>query len=186
RGVKEADRLNKLVEDLLLSARLESAHQFHKEPIDLSELVLRLAHKLEQQHNGLQITIDMGTEDAFVNGDIQALTSVFLNLLENAVKYSPSPAQIAVSLKKKGGQIVISIADQGYGIKNAEKKNIFEKFYRIGNEDTRTTKGTGLGLFIVRELITSHQGSIKVIDNKPKGSVFVVQFPAIDSKKNEV
>jgi signal transduction histidine kinase len=72
--------------------------------------------------------------------------------------------------------------DQGIGIADDEKKKIFEQFYRIGNEDTRKTKGTGLGLFIVKEVVRAHQGSIKVLDNQPQGTIFSILLPLKNSK----
>ncbi|HQW22710.1 MAG TPA: ATP-binding protein, partial [Bacteroidia bacterium] len=82
-------------------------------------------------------------------------------------------------IKKIENKIILSIADQGIGIPDKEKQNIFTKFYRIGNEETRRTKGTGLGLFIVKYIVEEHDGKISVIDNKPKGSVFRVELPLL-------
>ena len=72
---------------------------------------------------------------------------------------------------------MLDVADQGFGISDKEKKKIFRKFYRIGNEDTRSTKGTGLGLYIVKEIVEAHQGRITVKDNQPRGTLFHITLP---------
>jgi len=176
-GVKETDRLNKLVEDLLLSARLESAYQFHQEPLELVELAEKLVYNQLQQQPDLDLTLVAPPQLPIVYGDRQALTSVLLNLLENAIKYSLPPAHIRVELDQVGKEVRLQVADRGIGISHREKKRIFDKFYRIGNEDTRTTKGTGLGLFIVREIIRAHHGTIQVLNNPPHGTIFSVKLP---------
>jgi K+-sensing histidine kinase KdpD len=104
------------------------------------------------------------------------MNSVLINLIENAVKYSPACAEVLVSLESANGQICMRVADQGKGIPDAEKNRIFEKFYRIGSEDTRQTKGTGLGLYIVKKVLETHQASIQVVDNTPTGTIFEITF----------
>jgi signal transduction histidine kinase len=111
-----------------------------------------------------------------ITGDKFALTSVVTNLVENAVKYSSPCDTVNVKLFEKEGKIYFQVADHGIGIADNEKSRIFDKFYRVGSEDTRNTKGTGLGLYIVKEVLDKHQASIKVKDNRPAGSVFEVVF----------
>ena len=98
------------------------------------------------------------------------------NLIENALKYSPKQTTITIGLKKEGDKIALTIADEGVGIPKEERLNIFTKFYRLGNESTRTTKGTGLGLYIVKEIVDHHKALIEVHSNTPKGSVFKILF----------
>ncbi len=179
RGIKESDRLNKLVEDLLLSARLENAYQFHQEPVDLVELTTKITNRLRHQHSDARIELVIGEDVAQVHGDQQALNSVVLNLIENALKYSGEQKFVSVSIENTDEAVVLSVKDQGIGISADDKQRIFEKFYRVGSEDTRRTKGTGLGLFIVKELVRAHQGQIKVSDNRPQGTIFKVSFPAL-------
>lgn len=109
-------------------------------------------------------------------GDKFALTSMVTNLIENAVKYSPPCSEVDVNLIRKNGLIQFSVADKGIGIRDEEKSRIFEKFYRVGSEDTRKTKGTGLGLFIVKQVLDKHQATIKVKNNQPSGTIFEVTF----------
>ena len=98
------------------------------------------------------------------------------NLLDNALKYTPRDKLIMVTLTSKHKQVLLSVADQGPGIPKEEKSKIFEKFYRIGNESTRTAKGSGLGLFLCKKIAEDHNAEIKVTDNQPQGSTFTVEF----------
>ena len=115
-----------------------------------------------------------------VNGDKMGLTSVFVNLIENAAKYSQPEPVIGITVRQGSSQEVIcSISDNGLGIPDELKERVWDRFYRIGNEDTRETKGTGLGLYIVKQLVELHQGAIQIKDNKPKGSTFILSLPVI-------
>src|SRR5690606_13217691 len=115
-------------------------------------------------------------EGLVLHADKFAITNVVTNLVENAIKYSPPCANVEVNLYKKAENLIFSVADHGIGIPDEEKRLIFNKFYRIGNESTRKTKGTGLGLYIVKSVLQKHNASITVKDNKPSGSVFEVTF----------
>jgi signal transduction histidine kinase len=103
---------------------------------------------------------------------------VVTNLVENAVKYSPPCAEVNVILKQKCAQITLIVSDSVIGINDQEKSRIFDKFYRVGSEETRKTKGTGLGLFIVKQVLDKHQATIKVKNNNPSGTIFEVIFNA--------
>jgi len=102
---------------------------------------------------------------------------VIYNLIENAIKYSAADAEITVALTGDEKNAYLSVKDTGIGIPGSEKSRIFERFYRIGTEETRKTKGTGLGLFIVKHVVEMHKGSIQVKNNSPKGSIFEVSIP---------
>jgi signal transduction histidine kinase len=173
----ETERLNGLVSDLLLSAKLESAYQPHQEALDLPQMMEDLIGTLEGKYPDVRFHFHKATAvDRFV-GDRTGMTSVILNLLENAVKYSPAPAEIEANIAQKEDYLVIEVADQGHGIPEKEKPMVFDKFYRVGNEDTRRTKGTGLGLYIVQQIVEAHGGLISVEDNLPKGTLFRIKLP---------
>ena len=177
-ALKEVDRLTGLVEDLLLSARLETAYLPHFEALDLDELLPDLLKRIAAKHPDFDWRYSSVDHIPSVQADKAGLTSVVVNLLENAAKYSSPPAAIQLSLHNIQNQYVeIRVSDEGIGVTALEKQRIFDKFYRIGNEDTRQTKGTGLGLFIVREIVKAHQGRIRVQENQPKGSVFIITLP---------
>jgi len=98
------------------------------------------------------------------------------NLVENAVKYSPKEKPISCRLKRSGNDAVMNIIDEGIGVKDEEKSKIFEKFYRTGNESTRKTQGTGLGLYLCRKIAEDHNADITVTNNIPAGTNFAIRF----------
>lgn len=99
------------------------------------------------------------------------------NLLENAVKYTPEDKAITIKLNRKADAVVLQVIDEGPGIAEEEKRKVFNKFYRIGNEETRKTKGTGLGLYLTGKIVGQHRGRILIKDNKPQGAIFEVSLP---------
>lgn len=176
-SLKDIERLDDLVENVLIATKLEGIRpNFPKENINLTELVEQVANRL-QVHSCSTHTIKTDLEqDVHVKADKFALTNVVTNLIENAVKYSPPCGDVDVSLAKDNGTILFRVADHGMGIPDGEKKRIFDKFYRVGQEGTRTTKGTGLGLYIVKTVLEKHDARIAVKDNDPAGSIFEVTF----------
>ena len=177
RALRETDRLHRLVNDLLLSAKLEIAYQPFLEPVNLAQLLRDTVDAFAERYPEAVIRYPDSDEITIWQGDKDGLQSVILNLLENAAKYSDGTPEIEVLLREGNERLYLSIADQGIGIDDREKTRIFDKFYRVGSEDTRKTKGTGLGLFIVRQIIRAHGGRISVADNKPKGSIFTIEMP---------
>ncbi len=174
----DVERLQGMVDNLLLSARFES-DSFHIDThlINLSALIESISDRVHYS-TGINHKIALFIEsDIYVNGDETALTSVIENLIDNAIKYSSSCTALIISLKQTDSSAILTITDEGIGISNAEKSKIFEKFYRIGNEETRKTKGSGLGLYIVNQFVSLHKGRIKVLDNMPCGTSFEITFP---------
>jgi len=177
-SLHDMERLQGLVENLLLAAKIED-HSFSigYETCDLSEIVLQVVQKL-QTTTAFDRKFTMNVQpEIVVLGDRMGLTSVITNLVENAIKYSSGDSAITISLNDENDQVVFRIADNGLGIPDAEKKKIFQKFYRVGHEETRKTKGTGLGLYIVKKILSLHRGSVIVKDNQPHGTIFEVALP---------
>ncbi len=175
-GLKENDRLHRLVQDLLLAARVEGGYQYSFDKVDLKSLLLDTLDSVKAKYKGKIIFNCANDEVILLKAEYSTLTTAFSNLLENAIKYSSDSGNINVNLFQKNDNITIEIADEGIGIPKSEREKIFNKFYRIGNEYTRNTKGTGLGLYIVKKVIQAHGGNISVKDNQPKGTVFSVTF----------
>lgn len=173
-ALRENERLHELVENLLLSAKLETAYQPHFEEFDLAGLLEDLMAKLADRHPEAVIALEKPDDFPIVKMDKQGIISIATNLLENAIKYADGRPEIEVRLSHSNGKVTMEFADKGAGIPDKEKKRIFEKFYRIGSEETRKTKGTGLGLFIVKQVVKAHNGTIQVLDNQPKGTVFKI------------
>ena len=178
-SLKDIERLDDLVENMLIATQIENnSYTFPKEVFNFSELVAKVADRLQVHTCNSQIIIPEIETGITLRGDKFALTSVLTNLIENAVKYSPACAEVHVRLLRNNGYIHFIVADTGIGINDQEKSRIFDKFYRVGSENTRKTKGTGLGLFIVKQVLDKHQASIKVKNNQPSGTVFEVIFNA--------
>lgn len=177
-ALKETDRLTALVNDLLLSAKLETSYVLNLEPLRLQEILQETAEKVANKYPGAKIHLDIEPDLPPISGDRMAITSVVVNLLENAAKYSQPTPQIEVNIRRGSRlEILLTIADNGIGIPDNEKGQVWKKFYRVGSEDTRQTKGTGLGLYIVRQLVERHQGHIELQNNVPKGSRFIIALP---------
>ncbi len=182
-GVKEATRLLRLVNNILMAARLESGFHLSKGDLDIKTLTRDIVDQLQDKHPNTLFSLQMDREIPIIQADTVAITSIALNLLENAIKYCPEDTPIDVSVKCQNDFIILEVADEGAGIPDKEKTKIFEKFYRVGNEDTRTTKGTGLGLYLVESLVKEHDGKISVRDNQPTGTIFSVKLP-VSEKQN--
>jgi len=179
KSLMDIERLDDMVENMLLASKIDNqSYTFPKDKFSLSVLVDSIVNRLQiTKCEGNQQIIDAEIEPKVeITGDKFALTSVVTNLIENAIKYSGPCATVGVKLFSKEGKVFLEVADHGIGIADQEKGRIFDKFYRVGSEDTRNTKGTGLGLYIVKEVLEKHQASIKVKDNRPVGSIFEVVF----------
>lgn len=176
-SLKDIERLDDLVENVLLATKLESrSFNLPKEDINLSELLGEVVDRMQKNACKTEVIKTEVQEGLMLHADRFAITNVVTNLLENAIKYSPPCATVLVDLYRKDNNIVFSVADRGPGIPEEEKKRIFNKFYRMGNEHTRKTKGTGLGLYIVKSVLLKHDATIKVKDNTPNGTIFEVTF----------
>ncbi|MFM2157284.1 MAG: hypothetical protein RL516_2033 [Bacteroidota bacterium] len=178
RALNETDRINLLIENALFASRLESQNSdYHFEEFNLSSFIAELIENYQTRifsESKIDLAIDNNIK---FKGDKLAITSLVYNLLENAEKYSPSPANILVSLKRANNHLDLTFSDKGYGIDLSERSKVFEKFYRVGNEETRRTKGTGLGLYIVKKVVTIHKGSIDIKENNPTGTIFIIRLP---------
>ncbi len=176
-AIADTDRLNNLVENALLANMIDhTGYSFNKEEVNLTALV-RLVIQKFQLVPDLKSKIEINLDDGILfEADKAAFGIMLNNLLENAVKYAPEKSLIKTELGKLNDKIVLRIVDEGAGIPDKEKTHIFEKFYRIGNEETRSTKGTGLGLYIVKYIVEHHNGKISVKNNSPKGSIFEIIF----------
>lgn len=175
--LQETLRLDTLINNILISSQLEGhAYKLAKEELDLSELVKDVVKQFQARYpdRTLETAIAGGVD---IQGDQMLLKLLLSNLLENAKKYSPKGRPIHLNLNKKHNTACLQVIDEGPGIPDEEKEAVFEKFYRIGDEQTRKAQGTGLGLFICQKIVKDHKGDITVKDNQPTGSKFIVQIP---------
>ncbi|MBL57801.1 MAG: two-component sensor histidine kinase [Flavobacteriales bacterium] len=177
KSVKDADRLNALVENILLATKIDdNGLPLNPERINLSEMMEKVTLDMLES-SGKTVDVEFFIEpEVYFQGDKDAFYSILINLIGNALKYSPEKSSICVTLVQKGKETALSISDEGPGVPMDETEKIFDKFYRSGNEETRSQKGTGLGLYIVKKLVEQHNGMIQVKPNVPSGSIFVASF----------
>lgn len=175
-ALQETNRLNTLTNNILLAAQIDSGNlSIEKEEINLSVLADGCVQDFKQRF--VNRIIESSIEpDLYVIGDTLLMQIAVNNLLENALKYSPEDSTVNIDLTDEGDRINLEISDEGSGIDDAEKKQVFNKFYRVGNENTRKTKGTGLGLYITKKIIEDHGAEINITDNTPRGTIFGVNF----------
>ncbi len=174
--LQEVNRLNTLCNNILLASQLDAGkYKSIKGEVDLSSLATKVIRDFNQRYTDREITSEIG-QSIIVLGEELLLELLMSNLIENAVKYSPKESPVHVRLSAKDDVIKLSVSDKGPGIATQEKEKVFEKFYRIGNEETRTAKGTGLGLYLCRQIAKDHNAIITLKDNENKGSIFTVTF----------
>ena len=175
----ETERLNTLTTNILISSQLEAeGYRVAKDELDLSDLFKDCIRNFMQRYPERQF---VGTirPDMDVKGDPLLLQLMINNLLENAIKYSPKETPITCLLNDHNDKIELYVIDEGHGIPDREKKNVFKKFYRLGDETTRKAPGTGLGLYLCKKIAEDHNADISVTDNLPHGSNFIVSFKSM-------
>jgi signal transduction histidine kinase len=176
-SIEDVGRLDDLVENMLLATRIENnSYSYPKELFDFSELVKSIFDRAIITSENTRNFQQLIEENISIMGDRFALGSLINNIIENAIKYSPTGAAIQVQLYQQTNKVFFIVADQGVGIPTSERQKIFQKFYRSGNELTRKNKGTGLGLFIVAQVAKNHQAKVLVSNNQPKGTIFEIIF----------
>lgn len=174
--LQETLRLDNLINNILISSQLDvkSYNKSHEE-LNFSDLVNDVAIQFSNRYPERRLEKEIN-EDIDINGDPLLLKLLVSNLLENANKYSPKEELVHIKLSRDKNMIRLQVIDHGQGIHNDEKKNVFRKFYRIGNEQTRVAKGTGLGLHLCKKIAEDHGGSVTIEDIQPRGSNFIVSF----------
>jgi two-component system, OmpR family, sensor histidine kinase CiaH len=176
--LQETLRLDTLINNILISSQLDgNSYKVSREDLNLSDLTTDVVHQFANRYPDRKLQTGIQEEIEFT-GDPLLLKLLVSNLLENANKYSPKEKPIEINLAQHNGDVNLEVNDEGEGIPEEEKKNVFEKFYRIGSEQTRKTQGTGLGLYLCKKIVADHNGIIHLKDNHPQGSKFIVQFPA--------
>lgn len=174
--IQEANRLNALCSNLLLASQMDAGgYGITTEAVDLSQLASECVEDFRIRFPLRKIELNI-VPDCLVKGDQLLLQMAINNLLDNALKYTSKELPIALHLKKKSDSVVLEVKDQGKGIPDAEKQQVFNKYHRLGNSATKAAKGTGLGLYLTRKIVQQHGASIVVADNQPSGAIFRMQF----------
>ena len=175
---KETERLNELIDNFLDLQRLRSRREpFTCRALAITPLLEETAALFAAQSQRHHMTVDCPADLPQVRGNDKHLRQVFNNLVSNAVKYSPEGGEVYLGARLENDSIRIMVRDEGIGIPPEAAEMIFERFYRIDNSDRRAVGGTGLGLALVREIITAHGGRVWVESEEGKGSTFFVSLP---------
>lgn len=175
-SLSETHRLELLVEKILMASKMESGDNgFSWEKLNLTALLRGMKESIAIREQN--VAFERSSNDLIIYGDPFAIEAMVLNLVENALKYSKEGQQVTISVTEKNGKVVLAVADEGPGLTESDKRKVFEKFYRVGSENTRRNKGTGIGLYLVIEVVNYHKGIIRILNNKPSGCIFEIQLP---------
>lgn len=179
---QESNRLQMLVNDLLDLSKIEKkGFTVNMEKTSLKDVIIRTIEmtnqKLDEKNMHFEAIID---EEVYINGDNNRLVQVMMNLMINAINYSPENTKILVHLYEESQNAIVEISDEGIGISEEELPRVFERFYRVDRDRSRNSGGTGLGLAIVKHLVEAHHGKIEVESSVGKGTTMRLIFPRIE------
>jgi PAS domain S-box-containing protein len=176
---EEADRLTELIDDLLTASKIQAERtvKLHLADVKLDALGARAVERFSTQTNRHQFRLSFQHDFPTIQGDARLLRQVIDNLITNAIKYSPNGGTITVGGRYTETSVTFFVRDEGTGISEHDQKHIFERFYRVDNALTSKTKGTGLGLYLVRAIIEAHHGEINVKSQPGHGSTFYFKLP---------
>jgi PAS domain S-box-containing protein len=182
---KQVTKLTRLISELLDLSRIETGKlELNKTEFDLGDLVEEIVGdvRLTTSKHAIVVNNDFSGK---IYGDKDRIAQVLMNLLTNAIKYSPDASQVDVNVDMENKNAVVQVKDHGIGIDKKFHKKIFERFYRVEGKSEQTYPGFGIGLFIASEIVQRHHGTISVESEKGKGSVFTVTLPSTEKQKHE-
>lgn len=180
-AIQQARRLNQMIEALLDVSRLEQGQlTITKVPVDLGQLLQRVLHEVQLGLTEHTIESSLPSQPVVALGDELRLEQVLQNLLQNAIKYSPQGGAIEVVLKRHMRHGVIQVRDYGIGMPSSALPHVFKRFYRVQNSTANHIQGAGIGLFVVKEIVTLHGGTVEATSQEGQGSIFTVQLPLSD------
>ena len=186
---QESERLTRIVGDILLANQIDANRlRLKQQEVDVAAVVRETVDEVRAALNGDEgISLELASPEAVapVRGDEDKLRQILLNLIDNAVKYSPGGGRVEVSVQERDGGLRIAVRDEGLGIPHDEQQRIFGKFYRVDPQQTRGVGGTGLGLYICRELVRRMDGRVAVTSREGEGSTFVVDLPLVPVRAAE-
>ncbi|MEM1094910.1 MAG: ATP-binding protein [Bacteroidota bacterium] len=176
----ETERLTHLINNILDFSRMEAGQKTYRfAPLDLNALVrstLKLySYKLSS--GGFQVETHLASDLPHLHADHDALTEALINLIENAIKYSPDAKHLAVTTERVDGALALRVTDHGCGISEADQQRVFDKFFRVSTGLVHDTKGTGLGLSLVQHIVNAHDGHMTVESTLGQGSTFSILLP---------
>jgi two-component system sensor histidine kinase CiaH len=180
-AINETERLDMLCNNILLSSQMESGgYQSNKQEFNCAQMCRLAVGSFAKRYPNRKFE-EAIPEEIICFGEEFLIRLVLNNLIENAIKYTPANTPITVTLVESNDGIEIAVADCGNGIADKDKSKVFEKFYRLEDEQIRKTKGTGLGLYLSTKIIEDHKGELSVTDNQPQGCIFKIVLPKQES-----
>jgi signal transduction histidine kinase len=180
----EADRLQELIDNLLDSSRLESGTlQMNLQTVRLDVVLRDMIQRSQLRDIDVNLSLELESQGVMVKADPMRLGQVFDNLINNASKYAPG-SSVIVNLTEDDGNAAIKVTDDGPGIDQEHLKKIFQRFYRVP-ETRMAVRGSGLGLYICRQIILAHNGSISAGSEKGKGTTFHITLPLVKDEEPE-
>jgi signal transduction histidine kinase len=178
---EEADRLQRLVHDLQELSKAEAGRiDLYESNVNLKELIMSTVSWIQPQFEGKYLVLDTQLPDdaIIVRGDVDRLRQVLLNLLGNALNYTPEGGKVTVSLSNDNGQVDIAVKDSGVGLTEQDLQRVFQRFYRADKSRARASGGSGIGLTVSKHIVEAHGGSIRARSEGPgQGSTFTVTLP---------
>jgi len=172
----ETERMTRMVSDLLLLAQADAGLPIRRERVELDTLILEVYRQVRPAVGDIELVI--GEEDqATILGDPDRIKQLMLNLVDNAIKYTPKGGRVTLGLRRAQGQAVLTVSDTGIGIPPEDLPHIFERFYRVDKARSRAAGGVGLGLSIVKWIVQAHGGRIDVHSEPGQGTTFTVWLP---------
>ena len=175
----ESERLSRLTENLMTLARSdENILPVYTAQVDITALCKKVASQMSLLAAEKKLQMKQEIQDNLVmQGDEMALSRLLIILLDNAMKYSSEQTQITLRAAKVKTHLVLEVRDEGCGISDDDKQKIFDRFFRVDKARSRSQGGLGLGLSLALAIVRQHGGSIKVLDNKPRGTIMYVKLP---------
>ena len=177
---KESRRLTQLINNILDFSRIEAGRrEYRMVPSDIAAVVRDVveSYRFAIEKQGFSLALELADELPALAIDPEAISQALINLLNNAIKYSPEQKEIRVGLRRTGDRVLLSVSDRGIGIPRAEHRRIFEKFYRVETSLVHTTKGSGLGLALVQHIAEAHGGKVEIESAPGEGSTFTLSLP---------
>ncbi|MFO7719965.1 MAG: PAS domain S-box protein [Gillisia sp.] len=183
KALNQVEKLNNLVEDILNMSRIEKGIlEFNLEVFDLREMLEEIAETFSYSAKTHEIVSNVGEKPAIIKGDKQRIEQAVLNLMTNAIKYSPAANAINLNLELSAETVRIGVRDEGIGLTPDQKRQLFTRFYRA--ENSKGINGLGLGLYLTKQIVDRHQGKIEVASEYGKGSEFIITLP-LENKENQ-